>query len=282
MAKVVLCIHGRSPKPPEAVLLDGCRSALEEGLKKNRQTGLGDTVFDLVYYADIYYQPLPPSQDDEPYRPAADGALKPHDGKMIHKLRGWFERVIDAPLDWLDKKTLLFSKLARKVSKKTLDDFAAYNIDTNIRDRIHKRLLDKIELYEDHEIILIAHSMGTIVAYDVLRKLSTDAGLPETKIPHFITLGSPLGLTPVRTEISLTRNEKLKTPAVVSKSWTNFSDPNDLVCLDNHLKDDYKANDLGVRVRDVHVYNDYPDNPHELYGYLRTPEFSELLEGLLD
>ena len=281
MAKVILCIHGRSPKPPTEVLLDGCRNAIVEGLNKNRQTDVDNAVFDLAYYADIVYSPLAPGQDDEPYVPAQDGALKRAGGRAFYKLRGWLEDVFDTPLDWLDRKTRIVSKLAAEVAKKTLDDFAAYGADTDIRARIHRRLLDKIEQYKNDEIILIAHSMGSIVAYDVLRRMSTETGLQGTLIPHFITIGSPLGLTPVQTGITETRGEKLRTPAAVTQSWTNFSDPGDFVCFDSQLKRDYKANDLDVRVKDIIVSNDYPGNPHKMYGYLRTPEFSEWLERLL-
>ncbi len=280
MAKVVLCIHGRSPKPPAEVLLDGCRSAIVEGLNKNRQTGLGGAEVDMAYYADIFYPPLALDRDDEPYIPAQEGALKRAEGKVFHKLRGWFENVFDTPFDWLDKRTEVPSKLAGAVSGKAMADYAAYMQTPAVQAAVQQRLLDKIVSYKADEIILVAHSMGSIVAYEVLRRLFAEPVYLGTTVAHFITLGSPLGLTPVKTGVGETRGEKHRTPAAVTQSWTNFSDPKDFVCFDNHLKDDYKANDLGVRVKDFHVSNDYPGNPHKMYGYLRTPEFSEWLRKL--
>lgn len=281
MAKVVLCIHGRSPKPPETVLLNGCRSAILEGLNKNCQTGLGGAVADMAYYSDIFYPPLTLDQDDEPYIPAQAGALKKATGKVFHKLRGWFESIFDTPFDWLDKRTQVPSKLAGALSKKAMADYTAYMQTPGVQAAVQQRLLDKIVLHRADEIILVAHSMGSIVAYEALRRLSAEPAFLGITVAHFITLGSPLGLTAVRSGVAETRGEKLRTPAAVAISWTNFSDPSDLVCFDSHLKDDYKANDLGVRVSDIVVANDYPDNPHKMYGYLRTPEFSELLEQIL-
>ena len=62
------------------------------------------------------------------------------------------------------------------------------------------------------------------------------------------------------------------------------------VAIDAHLADDYLEHH-GVRCEDDLVHNDYeilkpggrePDgNHHKSYGYLRTPEFSALVNGFL-
>jgi hypothetical protein len=63
---------------------------------------------------------------------------------------------------------------------------------------------------------------------------------------------------------------------------TNLADPRDKVALDCKLDDEYGRNAVGVRVQDVWVHNAYVShggraNRHKSYGYLRTPEMSELL-----
>jgi esterase/lipase superfamily enzyme len=47
--------------------------------------------------------------------------------------------------------------------------------------------------------MLIAHSMGTIISYDVLRDLGQED--PSFKVPHFATIGSPLDLPHVKAKI---------------------------------------------------------------------------------
>ena len=46
---------------------------------------------------------------------------------------------------------------------------------------------------ERGEVVLVAHSLGTVVAYDVLHELGAAA-----RVRRFVTLGSPLGIEEVQ------------------------------------------------------------------------------------
>ena len=71
--------------------------------------------------------------------------------------------------------------------------------------------------------------------------------------------------------------------------WTNFADRRDVVAIEAKLDDDYEPNDQGVKVADVPVINAYrspldrtpPNKPnyHKSYGYLRTPELSNIVRA---
>jgi hypothetical protein len=65
-----------------------------------------------------------------------------------------------------------------------------------------------------------------------------------------------------------------------------MSDLRDRIALDHTLEDDYQANSRGLRVRDIYVFNDYEmdgnPNPHKSFGYLRTPEMAEIIDGFLE
>ena len=140
------------------------------------------------------------------------------------------------------------------------------------------------------EIMLISHSMGTIIAYDVLRDLGrTDQGF---EVAQFVTIGSPLGLPHVKARVMEERTydgegrERVRTPSVVTQRWVNYADRKDPVALDVHLRDDYGPNRTGVRVEDDLVVNGYlspaaKPNHHKSYGYLRTPEISELIRAFI-
>ncbi|MCP4155365.1 MAG: alpha/beta hydrolase [bacterium] len=167
---------------------------------------------------------------------------------------------------------------------------------------LRDELKNVILAHKGKEIMLIAHSMGSIIAYDVLREL----GRPPyegIKIPYFVTIGSPLGLPHVKWKIIEERKYApvVRTPTVVTKSWVNYADKKDAVAIDIHLNDDYGENKHKVRVIDDLVANDYftmvkgkkkdsedeepalveKPNHHKSYGYLRTPELSEhILEFL--
>lgn len=282
MRKVVVCIHGRSNKPEEATLLEWWRSSIDEGLQTNCGTGLGDIEVEMAYYADIHYDSHVPDADNEySYMPAQPGALVEYENSTIDWLRGFAGNWLDAPLDWLDEHGGILSRFARKILDRTLEDLAKYYKEIETRQKIQDRLLTILNRHQDKEIILVSHSMGTIVAYDVLRNIEQNPEYNGMDMKHFITMGSPLGLTVVKGQISPEGIGKVTTPNVVTKGWHNFSDPGDFVAIDSHLRDDYKANTSNVRVKDILVANDYPNNAHKSYGYLRTPEFSRLIKSLI-
>ncbi len=282
MRKVLLCIHGRSNKPEPKTLLKWWKASIDEGLKKNCDTNLSGVIIDMAYYSDIKNgPPIPDSKNTQPYQPATRNALKEYDITIADKIRDWTGDWLDSPLDWIEEKSSFFSKAARGILATYLEDMAAYYKDQAVRATIQNRLKEKFDEYKDHEIILISHSMGTIVAYEVLREFGRDSDWLNFNVSHFITIGSPLGLTPIKGQLLSENNKKLRTPTAVKNRWVNFSDPQDIVAIDSHLRDDYADNSLGVKVRDILVANDYPKNPHKSYGYLRTPEFSKYLVNLI-
>jgi hypothetical protein len=141
-----------------------------------------------------------------------------------------------------------------------------------------------------NQIVLIAHSMGTIISYDVLRDLNQED--PSFKVPHFAIIGSPLGLPHVKAKIIQKRNydgprnKRVRTPTIVTTRWTNYADRRDKVALDTHLCDDLGSNKNDIRVRDDLISNSYlspPGEPnyHKSYGYLRTPELSKHIKSFL-
>ena len=65
------------------------------------------------------------------------------------------------------------------------------------------------------------------------------------------------------------------------KKWSNLADRRDPVAADTHLSDDYQANDYDVKVGDDLVINDWGGIHHKSYGYLRTPEFTDLLKKFI-
>lgn len=283
MAKIIICIHGRSNKPAQETLREWWQDAVEEGLAESTAISLGSVDLKMAYYANIHYAdegPLTVENNDEPYEPADVGAIKPYKIGLFDRFRKVTGNWLDTPLDWLEEHSHLFSALGRSVSQKLLEDLGEYYSDPDIRNQINNRLKQLLITHKDDEIILVSHSMGTIVAYEVLRELGKDPEHPGFVLEHLVTMGSPLGLTVVKGNASGDR-KKLRTPSCVRGSWVNFSDPDDFVCLDSHLQDDYEPNSFAVQVKDVMVCNDYPGNEHKSYGYLRTPEFSTHLASLL-
>jgi hypothetical protein len=152
---------------------------------------------------------------------------------------------------------------------------------------IRDQLIQTLKEHKKKDIMLIAHSMGSIIAYDVLSQNESDF-----EIDTLVTIGSPLGIPVImkkimaEQKIELDESGKLRTPDNIRSKWHNFSDLDDKVALSYDLGDDYGSNINQVRPIDQIVYNNYEirgeRNPHKAFGYLRTPQVSRVIHGFLN
>jgi len=76
----------------------------------------------------------------------------------------------------------------------------------------------------DEPMVIVAHSLGTIVTYRLLREFA-EANKPR-QCPLYVTLGSPLGIDVVRRSFSPPRAR----PKDIAR-WLNGADPEDFVAL---------------------------------------------------
>ena len=274
MKNVIIGIHGLSNKPEPQILKEGWQDAILEGLKKNVDIDLKTLNFVSVYWADVMYDDVDP--DPKLYHPAKRGAIKRYDDNWLDFVR---KEASDFGGDIIDKIKSFFGMdaFADKILKAKMNDLYQYYHNKEKRKELRNRLIEQIEKNKENRILILAHSMGTIIAYDVLREL----GRKDQKltIDHFVTIGSPLGMPHVKYKIAK-ENALVRTPSIVKK-WTNFADKRDPVAIDPHLSDDYKPNDSDVQVKDDLVLNDWGGINHKSYGYLRTPEVTDVLKKFI-
>ena len=179
------------------------------------------------------------------------------------------EKVFGAPVG---------EEVIRDALKAKMPDLYRYRHQPETQSAIRQRLVDVLRRMpgEDHKVMLIAHSMGSLIAYDVLKEAARI--LPELRITHLVTAGSPLGLVDVKEIVAGPQ----RVPECVER-WSNLADPRDWVARwDTLLSDEYPPNGKGVAISDRLVVNGYicPSgkcNPHKIFGYLRTPEMSDLV-----
>jgi hypothetical protein len=143
--------------------------------------------------------------------------------------------------------------LLRQLLQRLIPDADAYFF-TNRKEPIRQRLRQAFDAVTGPAVV-ITHSLGTVIAYDVLRE-SRFAG---RKVPLLVTLGSPLGYTEIQDVVT----KPLQLPAPV-QLWANFADPLDAVTLDTSLADEFQG---APRIIDARVNNPSPNN-HAACGYL--------------
>jgi hypothetical protein len=279
-ASVVIGIHGLKNKPENNLLTRWWAMSLQEGLQRN--LGFASPLaFELVYWADIQYpEPIPEAELDNPYITAdRHGPLPRYGGTALDTVRAiaekWGGRAIDRGKDLIG-----LDEHVDRLLGIAFDDLRDYYGKSDVRNRVRNRLANALQRHTDNRVCLIAHSMGSIIAYDVLRMLEQHS----PGIDHFVTIGSPLGL-PVVTQHVREEFSNTLVPQQV-RQWTNLADPRDKIALDCSLADDYRPTPGGIRVQDDLVRNDYVDragknDQHNGYGYLRTPELSDIVHRFL-
>ena len=302
MKKVIIAIHGLGNKPEAALLEDGWLKAIHEGLDlagKSRRK----VPFNMVYWADISHpEPLDPAVDDpesprflkEPYAPSPPGRAPAKPRRFRPYVLRWIERNMDR-LFLKKNMAETFPGASAKMMERYFSELDTYYTDEcrSLRDEdcsakaaIQARARAVFAEYAGHEILLLSHSMGSIIAFDAL--WPPDSGVA---VHTFVTLGSPLGLPPIVARNAQAQRAvfpeltKPKAPDGVWPLWYNLSDRRDTVALDHTLRDDYAANRRGLKAVDLFVENDYEidghANPHKSYGYLRTPEVAGIIDAFL-
>ncbi|MCP4978124.1 MAG: lipase family protein [Maribacter sp.] len=273
---IIIGVHGLLNKPEKTILQNWWRDAIVEGISRNFNRA--EVIsFELAYWADVRNaKPIDYDDLDERYQKAnGSEPLERYDDKLMDGVRAnmqkWGGKILDK-----EKDLFGLGKNVEKLLGVTVEDLAEYYDQESVRLAIRSKLIKVIEKYTGYKIILVGHSMGSIVSYDVLRlKEETES----FNIEHFITIGSPLGLPlvskKIREEFGATR-----TPGNV-RHWTNIADPEDKVALDFNLADEFDDLDR-IKVKDTLAHNEYENhegkkNCHKSYGYLRAPEFTDIL-----
>jgi hypothetical protein len=108
--------------------------------------------------------------------------------------------------------------------------------------------------------VIVAHSLGTIVLYDVL----TEPAFSQLSVDLLVTVGCPLGIGNVQNRLRDRAGRPNPVPPSLG-AWSNFADRFDPVAIDATLRDEFDppknfAHDAGV--------NNPARNNHDLTGYL--------------
>lgn len=300
MKKVIVGIHGLKNKAPKKLLESWWIKSIRDGLDYyyNYQE---EFDFELCYWADLDYEkPLDPNCNDEndplflnePYTDFEPPKETQNQKAIKRRILDQLEKAMDHL--FLRKNAIEgIEKITDLTMRKMFQDLDTYyhgncRVAQNelAKNASRNRLVEILKKHKNRKILLIAHSMGTIISYDTL--IHT---IPKIQIDNFITLGSPLGLSIITKKImmeldwQIDKNSKPPVPENIRHYWLNFSDLDDKVAANYNLADDYLQNKKNMLPIDIIVRNDYiyhgQKNPHKVYGYLRTPQVAEAIHVFL-
>ena len=187
---------------------------------------------------------------------------------------------------------LLSSLFARRSMRLTVTETHRYlmnwgGIATVVREVVRKALVDAWSAGE--QVLLIGHSLGSVIAYDTLWELSHGERRENGRVSLLITLGSPLASPMILRGVQGARlSGRERYPEIVDR-WQNFSARGEITALHPRLGPHYgemvESGSLEALQDCTGFYNHYRDrgrlDVHTSYGYLITRPVAESIAGWL-
>lgn len=155
--------------------------------------------------------------------------------------------------------------------------FNAGGVATEIRAMLKEPLVRAWD--EGQTVLLIGHSLGSVIAYDTLWELAHEAG-DSRRVDMFMTLGSPLASRLIRRNLRGADREGIDRYPTNIRRWENFSARAEMTALHPRLTRYFgEMLELGLVesfVDHTDVYNHFRGdiglNVHKSYGYLVAPQ----------
>jgi hypothetical protein len=256
---VILLVHGRGMVDRDSAAMRKLwLAALSSGLETvTRDSVVADRDVRVVWYADV----LDPRSnagcdyDRGDVRAHRDATQDP-DLKSFASLAG----------NLIGSLSSLVADTEMTAQLRGLASDAAFLGDARKRCASERRLADAIHRArrEGRPIILVAHSLGSLVAYDYLSS-RTDSVL----VSRFMTIGSMLGSPELRRLVIGGDSTDVLSKPASAKEWINIFNEEDPIAGPVSLGHDLPANPPAGE----------PD-PHEMIGYLRGSIVAkEVLDG---
>jgi len=274
----LIFIHGRSQggKNPDA-LKSQWQDALVEGLDKAGLVLPSDLEISFPFYADhldqlVEVQQKTPNVKVNIRGDASDSGLQEFQTQFLSEIAGnvgltqediseystdvtrergpanwgWIQSMLEA----IDKNSGFGDKALNRYTK----DVFTYLTSSKVQDAVDQIVIDH---FDDEPCLVVGHSLGSIVGYNVLRKLSP-------KVSRYITLGSPLALKSVKTRL----NPLPITMPDTTGYWFNAYDERDVVALFPLDEDNFP---IQPSILNYGKVDNTTDNRHGISGYLSDP-----------
>jgi hypothetical protein len=278
---LILYIPGLLPKPEPQPHRDALFRCLLAGLRRNDEKVALDIAsnlhcFDIVSWTyDFYRQHRDIGLDLD----AIETVIRQQaaTAEDITEAAAWQRRMARWVFSIADIMPFLIPHIANERLELHLRDLRRYQLnDNDIAE--HTRQMLKIPLRAAAEsgrpVLLLAHSMGSVIAWDSLWQMSRHDG-DDVDVDLLLTMGSPLGQRFVQRRLQGYHEAgDVRCPKGINR-WINLAAAGDLTAVDPVLADDF-AHMVGCglvsSIEDHEVHNyfrlDGVLNVHAEYGYL--------------
>ncbi len=287
----IVFVPGKSPKPEAESHRDLLWRTLLEGVRRIEPEIYEELLenhndFRFIDWNYIYYLE---HDDINTHLPYVDDLFK-RDGPSdedIKQAKAWRHKLDKFIYNTVDSTPVLLRLLRGQIKEAVEETTRYFDNEEQIASQIREQLKRELRplLADGGKVMVIGHSMGSVITYDTLWALSQLEHLPG-EVDMFLTLGSPLGLNYVQERLLGFEKEGIhKYPSNI-RHWVNVAADGDLIALDRELAKDY-AEMVALKMldsftdhcEDVFNYFHGEDglNCHRSYGYLINPVVSKVI-----
>jgi len=287
---LILYVPGLLPKPEPGPHRDALFRCLIAGIRRHDEKVALDIAanlhcFDVISWTYDFYK----SHRDIGIDQAAIEAVIQQDSASkedIAEATSWQRRVARWIFSLADVMPFLIPHIANERLELHMRDLRRYVRNSN-EIAEHTRQMLKIPLRAAAEagrpILLIGHSMGSVIAWDSLWQLAHSDD-DHVAVDLFLTMGSPLGQHYIQRRLQGGADSGASRFVSGIRRWVNLTAVGDLTAIDPDLADDFaEMVDLGmVESIDDHVLHNYfrldgALNVHAEYGYLANDVTARLV-----
>jgi hypothetical protein len=300
MSKQLVFVHGRAQENKDSIALKAeWIGALSEGLAKSNLTlpipetdvrfpFYGDTLYDLVAgktaneAAEIIIRGQDSDAEEKRFLESVLEEIRQKEGITDDQLIaiagqdvlekgplnwGWVQAVLKA----VDRHVPFGS--GGSIALATRDVYR-YLRNSTIRQVIDGGVSGAITA--GRETVLVSHSLGTVVAYNLLRQNGQAEGW---MVPLFVTLGSPLAVSEIRKSVRALA-APTQCPTCVG-GWFNAMDERDVVALYPLTAGQFPLDPTDPAIENKTDVQNKTENRHGIGGYLDDKEVARKIHDAL-
>ena len=303
MSRQLVFVHGRAQEHKDAVALKAeWLQALNDGLAKSALTlPIAESDVRFPYYGDTLYDMVAGKSADEAAAiivrgRAADAAVDSDEEEFTRAIMREIQartRITQDQIDGIAGRHVAergalewewFQSFLRAVDRYVpygsgnsialfTHDVYQYLKNSGIRETIDNGVC--AALSADVETVVVAHSLGTVVAYNLLRQQGQNLRL---RCVDFITVGSPLAIGRIRSTLRVLA--PIRCPSCVRR-WFNALDQRDVVALYPLDTASFPLDPAAPAIENKTDVRNNTSNRHGISGYLDDPEVARRIHDAL-
>ncbi|ADE12378.1 hypothetical protein [Sideroxydans lithotrophicus] len=286
----IVFVPGKNPKPRAAQHRELLWRTLVEGVRRAdshvaEELQHGREQFHLASWNYLYYHKYKDVTREIPW---IDALINKHGPTKqdIQDANSWKVRISGFILNLVDHVPVLI-RLLPEDARSTDQEIRRYfsngdNVAAEMR-KLVKHILRPL-LEKQEPVLLIGHSLGSVIAYDALWEMTHQEKL-QGKV-DFLTIGSPLGMHYIQRYLMGMNGGRRKSYPGLIRHWINLSSEGDLVSLKRNLYDSFGAMLEQGLVESIEdhcqgIYNFFCTNEglnsHRSFGYLVNPAVGSII-----